>query len=259
MSIFNRDKIADQPQQADGSLDLPVDYDDETSPYFVPEHLRERWKKSAGLADTTSHLQGTVQVIAEHRAWKSARPELFVDRIEGMTWSTDEHTGTSIGQRGITRAQPPHLLSEASVLGLRGAHLFFAVAPSGADQAHQIIASESETLIAEAEHAMRLHHVQVEYEYEQREAELAYALDARNLCPVCNVSSIETGAPSVRDIAPSGSGIYGRRISIHSCAGCYLAAVAILTERLARRPLEGEGTETREQRVRVYLEAQGTL
>lgn len=253
MSMFTRTKPS---KDAPDEYPLPDGYDDSTGPTYVPEQYRAAWHEHAGNADVYTDRENTIRVLAEYRALRESRPEQFAPRPAGIEWTIDPATGIRESKRGTIKAKPPHLLAEAAELGRRGASILFAQTLSGQQEAAQIMRSDRQHLEAEAEHALRLFHVQIEHEFEQRELAMKVKLERDHLCPVCKVSSVEGGRPDTREIVPSGSSGWGRAIRIHSCAGCYLVAVADLTDKLADAVVDELTGETRLDRVRAHLASQ---
>jgi hypothetical protein len=258
MSIFNRDKLAAPPPEgADGSLDLPTDYFDETSPYFVPAYLRETWKQCAGLADTISHLHGAIRAIAEHRALKTLRPELFEKRPPTVQWVADLDGGGFSQVTNHPDSYAPHLLGQAAEMAIAGSSLLEVQSKEGQREVGLVMQGDWNSIAAEALHALRLHHVAAEHANREKSTTRSRAIERRNRCPVCNSSDHGTGEPTSREIVPAGKSQYSKAIKFTSCGLCYLVAVAKFTEAAADQNMGEWPTKTRRELVTALLESKG--
>lgn len=257
MTIFT--KTATTPAGPEGGYPLPDGYDDSSGPTYVPDRYRDAWARHAGADGIIpGNLTPFCRAIAEYRALKAARPDEFEPRRGPFsTFVTDPATGNTQGYPTVIPPKAPHLLTQAVEMGRSDGHLLFALGQNGQQATEKIMQTEWGSLASEAEHALRLHHVVVQFEREEFLKSEAFKLEQRNMCPVCGVSSIETGEPAPRNIVPVGLSGYGRRITIVSCAGCYLAAVEYLTGELAHSAVGEYPPKTRLQHVRDHFEKEG--
>lgn len=256
MTIFTKNATA--PAGAEGGYPLPDGYDDPTGPTYVADRYRDAWARHAGNTVVPGNLTPFCRAIAEYRALEAARPDEFEPQRSPVSrWVTDPETGNIEQHPRVILPKPPHLLTQAVEMGRSDGHLLFALGQNGQEATEKIMKAEWDSLACEAEHALRLHNVVVEFEREEFLKSEAHKLEQRNLCPVCGVSSIETGEPAPRDIVPVGRSGYGRRIMIVSCAGCYLAAVEYLTGELAHSAVGEYPPKTRLQHVREHFEKEG--
>ncbi|MBU1249748.1 MAG: hypothetical protein KJ659_00935 [Actinobacteria bacterium] len=255
MTILSKSKSAQAPAADQGAgFPLPDGYDDEHGPFYVHERLREAWAVHADNADTQFRIGRVARAIADQRALVRARPEEF-EAKEKREFVRNDGGGHDVVYRQVPAAGK-HLLAGAVLAAAAKSRPLFVETREGAEAAERILEGEAESIEAEAKHAMRLHHVITEFSREEKEREAVASKDRRLHCPVCGQSDARLGGPSGREIVPAGAGMWGRKIMLVSCGGCYLAAVDILTAKHAHAAIDESGT-TRADRVAAHFESKG--
>lgn len=189
---------------------LPSGHDDPLSAFYVPEELRDSWAQHAGAADIRGR-HGVARVIAGHRAYLEHREQV-----------------AAADPRSPRLERQPSLLDAAVQWARSNATSLFSTTQDGAAATEHILNTHEDELRAEAEHALRLHHVRSFFDAEQREDERQRMIAKHNRCPVCGI--VGSTRPGMRELVPGTADRYGERVTINSCSSCYLVALASLAE-----------------------------
>lgn len=257
MSMFTRQK----PRQLEPTDDvapypLPEGFDNPDGPFFVPEELRELWAIHAGSVDVYELLAETSRVIAEGRVHQYMYPERY-KATKVSEWMPDPDTGEMRQVRGEVPGIRLHPREHAVATARRGGHAITAQTDAGRTMVRRVMREQHEELTEHAEHAIRLEAV-TNIRTADQKREIDQQRERRALlCPVCGEADADMGRPCTRDIVPPGAQALGRRIRLHSCAGCYLAALRYLTEQHALAPVGDWPQRTRVQHVQAYFQGKG--